>query len=692
MDGNCGEHYNSKSGYSHNSHPNLGYDHPPPGNQHHGDWYNPHAYGGHPNPYGGHAFQPILQFTSPSRNFTKYYYLSHKESYNGYYDEFEHGIPNGIGLTNNCHHLRMGPDMSNWMRPTVTSPYLGNSPPCPSNPYNTGANHSHPNSMKNQISATNSHPAIEHTSAAKRTPATPAAEQTPAAPCTPVAAERTPAAESTQAAKHTPVAQRTLAAVRTPAATRLPASERLAGRMIACRTSTRKFNQSHAEINTASKIAAAKRAEKACQTAQNAKAKRQKAFQKDARVALKTAAGLTTRFLWSEEGTLEALRYIKNLKEEHDRLSLLTPGFIKWSPFVLKYTGDMKDDFLLIKDFSNEVIQDSLLHSGSGGLYETLLKHKMDEDIYHFIVDMHGDNPAANGGHMLELDNPYDDLAASHTNNAEFNDGSARSVTSDLDADGITALATPNSGVQPVEPASGAASVTQDATVNPDSGAPSVTGDPTVVPASGKTSVSGNPAVVTTSAATSESRGPSNVPVSGATSVSSTTSASRSSSTPAPPPSRLGTGTSRRHGRTEEVKPNDSVSTSMLSVMQKSQETTFQWMADERKQAEELCSKEKTLAIKNAEERAHARQVKENQMECEKAKYEDDWKAQDEDQKEEHRQAHEWRVEESKRYEAAQQRMAEERQYQEKLCLDESRSRQAFKTTMLSLLGNLAPK
>ncbi|PLW31696.1 hypothetical protein PCANC_24845 [Puccinia coronata f. sp. avenae] len=326
MDGNCGEHYDSESGHSHNS--NLGYDHPPPGNQHHGHWYNPHAYGGHPNPYGGH----------------------------GYYNEFEHGLPDGIGVTNNHHHLGMGPDMSNWMRPTVTRPYSGNSPSCSSNPYNTGTNHSHPNSMNNQISATNSHPAIDLTSAAERTPATPAAEQTPAAPRTPVAAERTPAAERTQADEHTPVAQRTLAAVRTPAATRLPATERLAGRMIACRTSTRKPNRSRAEINAANEIAAARRAEKARQIAQNAKAKRQKASQKDARAALKTAAGPTTRFLWSKEGSLEALRYIKNLKEEHDRLSSLTPGFIKWSPFVLKYTGDMKDDFLLIKDFSNEVI------------------------------------------------------------------------------------------------------------------------------------------------------------------------------------------------------------------------------------------------------------------------------------------------------------------------------------------------
>jgi hypothetical protein len=47
--------------------------------------------------------------------------------------------------------------------------------------------------------------------------------------------------------------------------------------MIACRTSTRKPNQSRAEIDAANEIAAARRAEKARQIAQNAEAKRQKA-------------------------------------------------------------------------------------------------------------------------------------------------------------------------------------------------------------------------------------------------------------------------------------------------------------------------------------------------------------------------------------------------------------------------------
>ena len=32
------------------------------------------------------------------------------------------------------------------------------------------------------------------------------------------------------------------------------------------------------------------------------------------------------------------------------------PGYIKWGPFVLKYTGKTKEDHFLIKELSNEVI------------------------------------------------------------------------------------------------------------------------------------------------------------------------------------------------------------------------------------------------------------------------------------------------------------------------------------------------
>lgn len=43
------------------------------------------------------------------------------------------------------------------------------------------------------------------------------------------------------------------------------------------------------------------------------------------------------------------------LEEEHDELSD-RPGFVAWTTFVHKHTGDMKESFLLIKDVDNQVI------------------------------------------------------------------------------------------------------------------------------------------------------------------------------------------------------------------------------------------------------------------------------------------------------------------------------------------------
>jgi vacuolar-type H+-ATPase subunit E/Vma4 len=127
--------------------------------------------------------------------------------------------------------------------------------------------------------------------------------------------------------------------------------------MIVQRASTRKPNRSCAEIEAAIETAANKRAEKACQMAHNAKAKRQKTSQKAARAALKTAEPPSEpRFLWTDNESLEALQFIKALKEEFDRLSKARPGYIKWGPFVIKYTGKIKDEHLLVKELSNEVI------------------------------------------------------------------------------------------------------------------------------------------------------------------------------------------------------------------------------------------------------------------------------------------------------------------------------------------------
>jgi hypothetical protein len=203
----------------------------------------------------------------------------------------------------------MGPNMSNWTIPTVPSLSVGN----------TKGN------LASECSpaTTKCYPGGDCTPAAERTPATehtPATERTPAAECTP-ATERTPAAE------HTPAAERTSTAEEhTPASNCLPATKHQAGRMIAQRASTRKPNCSRAEIEAANATAAIKRAEKARQMAHNAEAKRQKTSQKEARAALKTADPPSEpRFIWTDDGSLEALRFIKALKEEFDWLSKARP-------------------------------------------------------------------------------------------------------------------------------------------------------------------------------------------------------------------------------------------------------------------------------------------------------------------------------------------------------------------------------
>ncbi|PLW34296.1 hypothetical protein PCANC_17666 [Puccinia coronata f. sp. avenae] len=270
----------------------LGYDHPPPENQLQDTWYNPNAYGGQ-----------------------------------RCYNESDH-LPNGIKLANNYHRLGMGPNMRNWTLPTVPSLSVGNT---------------HGNLACERSPA----PATRYPGGDR----TPAAERTPATDCTP-AAERTPATERKPTSESMPAGEE-----HTPASNCLPAAERQAGHMIVQRASARKPNLTRAEIEATNELADIKRAEKARQMAANAKAKRQKTPQKEARAALKTVElPPEPRFLWTDNGSLEALQFVKALKEEFDQLSIARPGYIKWGPFVLKYTGKTKEDHFLIKELSNEVI------------------------------------------------------------------------------------------------------------------------------------------------------------------------------------------------------------------------------------------------------------------------------------------------------------------------------------------------
>ncbi|KAA1093387.1 hypothetical protein PGTUg99_003265 [Puccinia graminis f. sp. tritici] len=192
-------------------------------------------------------------------------------------------------------------------------------------------------------------------------------------------------------------------------------------------SSTRKQNLTRAEIDADKAVTAAKKAERIQKAAQKQEDQRQRLAAKEARAALKVldAGTPTPRFVWSKEASLEPLRYVKEIKEEHDDLIEKTPGFIAWTPYFLKCEAD-RGDYPLLIGIANDVILrryrvlmnmwkvvfDKLSHSGSGGLYEILAKEHLSETvtiIWDFINAMHGDNAAANAHGHAELD---DDLGA----------------------------------------------------------------------------------------------------------------------------------------------------------------------------------------------------------------------------------------------------------------------------------------
>ncbi|PLW41705.1 hypothetical protein PCASD_05702 [Puccinia coronata f. sp. avenae] len=157
---------------------------------------------------------------------------------------------------------------------------------------------------------------------------------------------------------------------------------------------------------------------------------------------------------------------------------------------------------------------------------------------------------------MQELDNPYKNMVATHTNDAEFDNEPS-----------LPASFTTGVGFPPVNPDPAATSMSTDPSVIQAScsGATSGSAAHAVVPASGDDASDFQPLVPMTA---------SGDPVPPGLAASTTTPASGAE---APLPSRRGPGMSRHQGQTEEIKPNDTVSASVLLMMQKSQQTITQW-------------------------------------------------------------------------------------------------------------------
>ncbi|EFP81549.2 uncharacterized protein PGTG_07798 [Puccinia graminis f. sp. tritici CRL 75-36-700-3] len=426
-------------------------------------------------------------------------------------------------------------------------------------------------------------------------------------------------------------------------------------------SSTRKQNRTRAEIDAAKAVTAAKKAEKIQRAAQMLEAQRQKQAAKEARAALKvTDTGTPTpRFVWSEDASLELLRFVKEVKEEHDDLSERTPGFIAWSPYFLNREAD-RDLFPLLIGIANDVILrryralmnvwkvvfDRLSHLGSNGLHDVLAKEHLSETLYNFMNAMHGDNAAANAYGHIELD---DDLGAlvDDVGPEETVDGQASVMTN-------TAL----EDAQLVRDRRGVAGLTAAELVldDSDNNGADVTSPNGPTPPSIEAPV--GPGVVITK----------------------------------PPPATPHP--SRQRGRTKVTKPDDSSTQALLQMFQQSQDRQEAARVEDCRLADVRANEKESARAAAATQAAHDCSIRDGQLKLDRDVAEkrnqaldEERRVPDEDRKEEKRQALEWRQEEGRRYEASQKLLAEERKVQDTARREQERASQLFQAAMMRMLG-----
>ncbi|KAA1066708.1 hypothetical protein PGTUg99_014495 [Puccinia graminis f. sp. tritici] len=418
-----------------------------------------------------------------------------------------------------------------------------------------------------------------------------------------------------------------------------------AGRGRIVSTSTRKQNRSHEEIDAALALTAAKKAERDKKAAQKMESRRQNAAAKEARAAMKVSDKSTPipRFVWSDEASLELLRFVKELKEDHDDLSARTPGFIAWTPFFLKNEVG-GECYPLLEGIANDailrryrvlmslwkVVYDKLSHSGSKGLHEVLVKENMSETTWAFITDMHGDNAAVNAYGHVELGTDMNELVADPGPESLLPESTHPIGDPSEDAErqrdrlgeaGLTAeeLALDASDADDGPPASGS-------------------GPPPATPTSTLT-----PAIV---------RAPPTAPT-----------------TPKPPGSSQPT--TRRRGRNEPVKPEDTTSHALILMLQNSQSRQEETRREDLVLAEKRANPKDEARAEAIAQAKHDREQAELLMKIEHTKAlvlaqeaADERRAREEDRKEERR--------------ADQERRAEEKQ-----------ASQLFQTAMLGMLARL---
>jgi hypothetical protein len=106
------------------------------------------------------------------------------------------------------------------------------------------------------------------------------------------------------------------------------------------------------------------------------------------------------------------------------------------------------------------------------------------------------------------------------------------------------------------------------------------------------------------------------------------------------------------------VKPDSTLATSVLVMMQKSQESMAKWMAEEQSKVATAQEDKRDVTQKRDKQCDQEKKIKEEQLNFERKEAKRDCKACDNEQRKDRREALEWKKEEAHQYEVAQEKLA----------------------------------
>ncbi|KAA1088956.1 hypothetical protein PGT21_001898 [Puccinia graminis f. sp. tritici] len=161
--------------------------------------------------------------------------------------------------------------------------------------------------------------------------------------------------------------------------------------------SKRKAKRTPQQMRLADHIAARKKADKEQKKANKEANAREKEANKRAKAIVKAskAAEKASRLKWSEEQTIELLKFVRMVKDDHTAAQV--GGFTAFGKFFADYI-EPEDAFPLLMGISN---------TARLARYRAVIDNWK---VWDLILDMHGDNPAATGAGMTSSGDGYASL------------------------------------------------------------------------------------------------------------------------------------------------------------------------------------------------------------------------------------------------------------------------------------------